>query len=387
MRTLGRHIVALIGATILVAAVWLLAKTPPPPPPLPSTERFATASGADRLLFFVAWLGFLLIAIGLLYRIVARTRRSGSVHALAMRHLHPVRRAPRAESTRAYANRAFPLILKPGLLSLESASNVEPPQPNPANTPAHQEDSSRSVPLPAARVSVLGPLTVAGTRKKYGRGLRGATRELLAYLALHPNGAHRDQIIDALWPDESPEQGRKRLWRAAADARTQLGDGVVTRESDHYDLDRSRVSVDLDLLEHLLTELGPSDETATQLPKLERALALFSGQPFEGSDLPWAENEQRRLHAIQLDLFARVSQAHLSNGNASQALASAEEGLALEPYNEELARLAMQAEAELGLRSAVMGRYDALRQLLEEQLGLQPHRETRTLYRRLLSQD
>jgi DNA-binding SARP family transcriptional activator len=75
------------------------------------------------------------------------------------------------------------------------------------------------------------------------------------------------------------------------------------------------------------------------------------------------------------------------SSNASQALASAEEGLAHEPYNEKLARLAMQAEATLGLRSAVINRYDNLRQLLEEQLGLQPHRETRALYRQLLSQD
>ena len=100
-----------------------------------------------------------------------------------------------------------------------------------------------------------------------------------------------------------------------------------------------------------------------------------------------AENEQRRLHAIQLELFERVAQAHLASGNASRALANAEDGLAREPYNEKLARLAMQAEAALGLRSAVISRYDSLHQLLDQQLGLQPHRETRTLYRQLLSQD
>ena len=47
----------------------------------------------------------------------------------------------------------------------------------------------------------------------------------------------------------------------------------------------------------------------------------------------------------------------------------------------------MQAEAALGLRSAVIHRYERLSEILEEQLGLQPHVETRRLYRQLLGQD
>ena len=47
----------------------------------------------------------------------------------------------------------------------------------------------------------------------------------------------------------------------------------------------------------------------------------------------------------------------------------------------------MQAEAALGLRKAVIGRYEKLSEILEEQLGLQPHVETRRLYRQLLGQD
>lgn len=49
-------------------------------------------------------------------------------------------------------------------------------------------------------------------------------------------------------------------------------------------------------------------------------------------------------------------------------------------------RLAMQAEAHLGLRDTVSQRYEALCDLLDERLGLEPSRETRTLHRRLLSQ-
>ncbi|MGH7484815.1 MAG: AfsR/SARP family transcriptional regulator [bacterium] len=123
------------------------------------------------------------------------------------------------------------------------------------------------------------------------------------------------------------------------------------------------------------------------LPLLERALGCFAGQPLSGSDFPWAENEQRRLHAIQLDLLERAGRARLATGDVAGALENAEAGLGHEPYNEKLARLAMEAEGALGLRGAIINRYEQLTELLGHQLGLQPHRETRRLYRELLGQD
>jgi DNA-binding SARP family transcriptional activator len=47
----------------------------------------------------------------------------------------------------------------------------------------------------------------------------------------------------------------------------------------------------------------------------------------------------------------------------------------------------MRAESALGLRDAVVERYERLRAELEQRFGLEPEQETRVLYRRLLSQD
>jgi len=47
----------------------------------------------------------------------------------------------------------------------------------------------------------------------------------------------------------------------------------------------------------------------------------------------------------------------------------------------------MEAEAALGRREAVVERYDRLRRDLDERFGLEPNRETKSLYRRLMSQD
>jgi DNA-binding SARP family transcriptional activator len=387
MNALRRVLVITVAATLGVI-VWLLVESRPA---FPTISGLTSTSNLDRLLGCLAWLGGLLLTLGLLGRLVRR----GS-HVELERPV-PLRTLRRRESTRAYAlggyaNRAFPLILRPRpnddvRIGLPATTKEGRDEAEPRKTQRESRDGEESdATAPEIRVSVLGQLLIEGGRR-HGRKLRGPSRDLLAYLALHQNGAYRDQLTDELWPNQSLDQARNRLYRAVADIRSHFGDALLIRDGEHYHLDRDRVSVDLDQLEQQQAALVHSQSADEELVHLEAALALFRGGPLAGTDLPWVENEQRRLHALRLELLERSGHNRLRRGDASGALADAEAGLADEPYNERLARLAMQAEAALGLRSAVITRYENLGQLLEEQLGLQPHRETRALYRQLLGQD
>lgn len=94
----------------------------------------------------------------------------------------------------------------------------------------------------------------------------------------------------------------------------------------------------------------------------------------------------RALRSIHAELLERTDHARLVTGDAHGALQAAQQGLALDNYNEGLWRLAMQAEGRLGLRDSITQRYQQLRSLLDEQLGLQPESATRALYYELLGQ-
>lgn len=387
--TTQRSLLAIISAA-LVVIVWLLLESRPP---LPTTTELTSTSNLDRLLGCLAWLGSLLLTLGLLTRIIGRRSRAAPERSAPIRSLRPRSQAVRPPRVGGYASRAFPLILRPQPDNDDARS--DPPAPEPAgrepSPPARHDEPFPEDDEPIAGTAqvcilVLGQLLIEGGRR-HGRKLRGPSRDLLAYLALHRNGAHRDQLTDELWPDQSPEHARSRLYRAAADVRSHFGDAILIRNGDHYQLNRAHVRVDLDDLEHHQAVLAQTQSADQELSRLEAALALFRGEPLEGSDLPWAENEQRRLHALRLELLERAGRNRLSRGDASGALTDAEAGLAQEPYNENLARVAMQAEAALGLRTALISRYEKLRELLERELGLQPHRETRALYRALLGQD
>jgi DNA-binding SARP family transcriptional activator len=375
MRALAQRVVVAASAAILLGAVWMLWESRP-------QLMGIGGSGADRMLGFVAWVGAVLLVTGLLFRFLGRDRR-WTAASPPMRNLRKPETRRRRGTVGGYSDRAFPLIPRARPAPATDAHHAM--QPVEASLD-EQAPPARLSPPAKAVISLLGRPTVTVPRKR-GRGLRGATRELLCYLALRPSGAHRDQIIDALWPEQTPEQARNRLWRAAADVRAQLGETSLSRDREQYQLNRNDVDVDVDRLEQLLAELNRAGDANGQLPQLEHALALFTDEPLSGSDFPWAESEQRRLHAVRLELFERTGHALLACGDPAGALSHAEEGLASEPYNERLARLAMQAEAALGLRKAVVHRYERLSETLGEQLGLQPHIETRRLYRQLLGQD
>lgn len=75
-----------------------------------------------------------------------------------------------------------------------------------------------------------------------------------------------------------------------------------------------------------------------------------------------------------------------AGGDARGALQIAEQAITLDRLHEASWRLALQAEHALGLRESITRRYEELTRSLDEQLGLEPTRETRTIYRQLLGQ-
>ncbi|MGH8228224.1 MAG: bacterial transcriptional activator domain-containing protein [Steroidobacteraceae bacterium] len=87
-----------------------------------------------------------------------------------------------------------------------------------------------------------------------------------------------------------------------------------------------------------------------------------------------------------IGLLERAGHTRLERGDPRGALQFAEQAIALDQFHEASWRLALQADHALGLRESITRRYDQLTRALDEQLGLQPTRETRVMYRELLGQ-
>ena len=359
-------------------ALWLFR------PALPSLPRSfstpLTIETVESLAISLLWLVCGLLALALL--LTPRRLRA----PLSIATVPRGRGTPGLSSLRARPPRSQPpslVILSPervsaavvsgGVAAPERRSPVErlEPEPDASAVPDHPQ------------ISVLGPLTITGA-KRSRRGLRARALELIAYLALHPRPVHRDELLEAFWPGADPRRTRPRLRQAVRDARRLLGTAIAG-EHESYWLDRAAVDVDLDKLERLFAAANTAEpEHADVL--MERALRLFRGEPLAGSDYAWSENEVPRLRATFVDLLEQAARRRLETGEARAALDAAERGLDVDTLNESLWRLAMEAESELGLREAVAERYERLRALLDERLGLEPAQETRLLHLSLLAQ-
>lgn len=373
-----RRLVALPVVVVLLLALAALWQLRPALPTLPASlhgpltiEQLVGAAG------FAAWLALAAATLQLL----GRTLRA--VRSLDPRRTPPAtirRTRPRTldgDERRFFASAPYVLTLPERAEAIDEQEATQDTE--------HAERSGEVVAPPPQRaisVSLLGPLAIDGC-KRGRRALRSASRELIAYLALHPEGASREQLPDLLWPNEPPERARRRLWQSVTDARAHLGDGFQV-DGDRYLLDRNAIHVDVDELERLLAQCERSPQARTET--LERALTLIRGEPLAGSDYLWADGDIRRLRAAPVELLLRLAQERLAAGEPRAALTAAERGLGYDPLNEELWRLALEAEATLGLREAVIDRYEDLTRLLDERLGLEPDRETRSLYRSLLGQ-
>ncbi len=373
-----------LGVVASIGTLALLSTFRPSFADLPrSLEEPLTATGLEHFGQLLAWLALVCLALFMLVRELRLGARPRRQTARARDRLGS--RSSRAQRSRPGGPGRHPTSQARTPRSSSFPDHLVLTVSAPAETPPAVEQEPRVKAAEEARpisVSVLGPLQITGGRHR--RRLRASAQELIAYLALHPDGASRDQLLEALWPGEDPRRSEQRLWQSSSDVRRVLG-SVITRESDRYSLDRRQVTLDLDELEGLLAAARTAERERIP-PVIERALALFTGEPLSGSDYAWAGGELRRLRAIHVDLLEQVGRGRLAAGEPRAALEAAERGLAIDVLNEGLWRLALEAESALGLREAVAERYEHLRVLVDERLGLEPARETRLLHRRLLAQ-
>ncbi len=383
-------------ALLALALLW---RFRPEPPALPNSLSSPVTTGLlQQLAIVAAWLLAAILVLILLARslrlLLARSRRQPPLALLpetlpardrSLRKLRPAARS----SERAFPP-PFPLIPR----ALPAANGeVEHGRVRardaivavalPARSPAVEAREPRNGQRPPS-IALLGPLEIAAAKRRR-RGLRSHTQQLLAYLALHPKGATLDELIAAFLPDVDEDKARQRLWEWVSDARGHLGESIL-RENERYLLDRDAVAVDLDQFEDLLAR-ARTGRGADRERLLEQALALVRGQPLAGTDYAWAASDVRRLHAKIVDLLRELGNLRLDRGHPTGALATAEQAVALDPYNEAAHRVAMRAESVLGLRQAIADRYERLCQELDTRFGLEPEHETRLLYRRLLSQE
>jgi DNA-binding SARP family transcriptional activator len=192
--------------------------------------------------------------------------------------------------------------------------------------------------------------------------LRPRARALLLLLAInHGRNVHREQLIDALWPDVPLVPGTRRLQVAASSVRqllvrSGLGDRSVQRRGDAYRLELSGAVVDVELFEDRLRRaaiLSATGDSVAALREQMGALEMYSGDLLpEVGPAEWVVVERNRLRVRAATAAADAARLGLDVGRFGQGLCAALRSVQLDPLRDTAWLVLADLQERLGDHSA-----------------------------------
>ncbi|MET8983207.1 winged helix-turn-helix domain-containing protein [Streptomyces sp. NPDC004539] len=284
----------------------------------------------------------------------------------------PRREPPRKDNpTRPPTSESTPTNLRssPNLPDTEDADDIEHPPP--------------------LHLCVLGRIRLLhqpddGDPTDLTAALTPRQREVLAYLALHRNGARRETLTTTLWPDAPPDrpsntfhatvsQLRRTLRTATHDTVTD----ITTHTDSYYALDPHRTTVDLWNLQHALTITHHLPEHDRR-HALQHAIDLYPDDFAADLTADWTDAPRETLRRGVLDAVSSLVRI-LRTTDPEEALTLLEHARTLDRYNEAVYRDIARFQAHLGHHDAVPRTLTLLTTVLTE-IDEEPSAETRELY-------
>jgi len=116
-------------------------------------------------------------------------------------------------------------------------------------------------------------------------------------------------------------------------------------------------------------------------------VSMYRGDFVQGGYDPWVDEQRSYYKEQYLHLLETLAGFAQKQNEWTHSLQLAQQILHEDPFREDIHCLIMKAHVNLGNRGAAKEQYEALRRLLERELGVEPGPETRKTYRELLKRD
>jgi DNA-binding SARP family transcriptional activator len=220
--------------------------------------------------------------------------------------------------------------------------------------------------------AILGPLEVRADGVPVALG-GPKQRALLAILLLDAGRVvSLDRLVDALWAGDPPATAVASLQNFIAQLRKALGPDVIETRVPGYVVRLEPGQLDAAHVRSLVDEARAS-EPVQRVRLLDEALSLWRGEPlaefrYEG----FAEEETARLEEFRLTLFEERAEAKLAIGDHTDLVTDLEALVHSHPLRERLRAQLMLALYRSGRQAQALEVYREGREILVEQLGLEP---------------
>lgn len=212
------------------------------------------------------------------------------------------------------------------------------------------------------------------------------TQALLIYLLVTAQPQAREHLADLFWNDRSQKQAMSNLRTTLTRLRAKIGDYLkITRHTIALSSQAEMVWIDTNEFNAILNGTSKSNS-------IDNLLALYKGSFLAGffvSDCDnfetWIARERDNYESLLIGRLHHEIQRRLKNYQFEQGIHYAQRLLDLAPFDEGAHRALMRLLAGNNQRVEALNQYEKCRQLLEEELGMEPETITQTLYQQIHS--
>jgi DNA-binding SARP family transcriptional activator len=206
--------------------------------------------------------------------------------------------------------------------------------------------------------------------------------KLLALTSRHC--MHREQLMEILWPEAEMEAARNSLRQTLHLARQILKSDENTDPEiliDHNGwlclTSEGQAWVDTEAFEAAASKCQRSADGGA----CQTALVLYNGELLpEDRYEDWISTRRESLHWLYLSALSKLGTMLEAQGEIEQAIDIFRQVITADPAAEHAHRALMRLYARAGLRQQALQQYHRLREILDQELGLEPDPESRRLY-------
>jgi predicted ATPase/DNA-binding SARP family transcriptional activator/DNA-binding CsgD family transcriptional regulator len=193
---------------------------------------------------------------------------------------------------------------------------------------------------------------------------------------------HREQLMDALWPDLNTRTAANNLRQVLHSARKVLDPAMGTRylasEGESLVLcPQGNLWVDVESFKEAVATARHTRDPAVYRAAIELYTGeLLPGERYEG----WVESKHEELRRLHLALLIELAELYRERAEHGRAVETLQRVLTAEPTNEEAHAGLMRLYALSGRQAEALAQYERLREALSRRLGTAPSTAIRALH-------
>jgi DNA-binding SARP family transcriptional activator len=208
-------------------------------------------------------------------------------------------------------------------------------------------------------------------------------------LTRYHNVAHKEELMELLWPNARPREAMNSLHVAVSTLRRHIDpptDSYLVFEGGRYSVNPDApIENDCTAFQRLCDE-GERSWEAGDLARAQQAyidaIDCYQGDYYvDNREAPWAVAEQERLLLYYLAALDRLGHIFIGQRHFLPAIECYQRLLERDGYREDAHSQLMRCYSELGRRSEALQQYKRCATILANDLGLEPMEETQALYR------